>query len=168
MDGVEQNHPDLLYHKLDEDGDLVRASSDSRLEVQDKDEVNGLPFHVIEVRIAYLRYKQKTQERIARESNRQLWVARSQWQSKVDDLWGQYCALRYDTKDPGEQGVRGKGENRHAGQELFDRWRGMYRDTIGIAKYRFYRAQEEEKEICMKLVVLLQARRHILLRETVD
>lgn len=110
MDGVEQNHPDLLYHKLDEDGDLVRASSDSRLEVQDKDEVNGLPFHVIEVRIAYLRYKQKTQERIARESNRQLWVARSQWQSKVDDLWGQYCALRYDTKDPGEQGVRGKGK----------------------------------------------------------
>lgn len=160
MDPVELGHPDVQYRPLEEDSGPINKSSDSQAGDRDED----LPLHEVEVRIAYLRYEQQRQAQVVGELKRQLWIARSKWQDKLDDLWSQYCALKYDTEDPCKLGARQQGGNRQTAQELFDCWRELYRDTIGLARYRFLRAQEEERGARTQMMSL-QARRLALLRQ---
>ncbi|OIW24929.1 hypothetical protein CONLIGDRAFT_690582 [Coniochaeta ligniaria NRRL 30616] len=159
MDDTESSHPDFLYHPHDESKSLDEgASTDSRVDNQEADKLSNLSLPEIDVRIAYLRYEHRMQARTTHEFCRQLWAVRRQWQSKVDDLWRQYCGLQYDAKPVDDSTGRRKERHHRERQELFDRWRQMYYDTIGIAKHRFYQAQEQEKRSLTELGAL-QARR---------
>lgn len=166
MDPVELGHPDVLYRPLDEDSNPVKDPSNHRVGGRDDEPVHGLPLHEVEVRIDYQHYEQKRQAEIASEFERQLRIVRSKWQDKLEDLWERYCAVKYEIQHLGQQRATRQERNRKAAQELFDRWRETYRVTIGVAKHRFDRAEEEERDTWIQLVAL-QARRRALLRETV-
>ncbi|KAB5566498.1 hypothetical protein GE09DRAFT_1056034 [Coniochaeta sp. 2T2.1] len=146
-----------------------QPSSNSQPEDHAEDNLSNLSIHDIEVRIAYLRYEMTAHARTTIASNYELWLARCQWQSKLDKLWEEFCGDLYD------QRVRSwddaiallvppeRWRERHLrGRQMFDRWRQLYRDTIGLAKHRFYQAQEAEREVWMELGVLLRARRLVL------
>ncbi|KAB5583165.1 hypothetical protein GE09DRAFT_1278445 [Coniochaeta sp. 2T2.1] len=140
-----------------------QPSSDFQSNDYAEDNLGNLSIHDIEVRIAYLRYEMTAHARTTIASNYELWLARCQWQSKLDKLWEEFCGFIYDQRAHSwEEAIAllvppGRWRERQLrGRQLFDRWRQLHRGTIGLAKHRFYQAQEAERELMLGEQMVLQ------------